>query len=231
MRRLRWLGVAIGLALPLGAAPQPTHRLHPEVSTRIAGVKTVGLVPPRIGAWEIGADGRRVANWGWAEDARRTVATSLERRLKGAGFAVTPLAPGPPDALQELDQVALLYGAVARAIVFATYENDFPWKLNRFEYSVGDVERLVASAGVDALVLCEGEVNVPSPGRVLRDAFASPFATALPLIDSLSVALVDRTGAVLWFNRVESANSDLRVPVLTEVMVHHATGYMPEVRR
>jgi hypothetical protein len=216
------LGALALLALP-GAVPPDDHRTHPELETRIAAVRTLGLVEPTVDAFELEANGLRVARPDWSELGRANVVAALEKELGAHGFAVKPVAPAGAEAKEELRQVQLLYEAVGGAIVQATYSNAFPWKLDRFEYSVGDVRALTAAAGVDGLVFTYAVANISSGGRIALQVFGGAGSG----VDWLILGVVDRTGEVLWFARVHSTVSDVRDPQTAAVLVRNATDRLP----
>lgn len=216
------LGVLALLVLP-GAAPNDEHRVHPELEARIGAVRTLGLVEPQVDAFELDASGARVPRPDWSELGRANVLAALEAEMRAHGFEVKAVSAAEPGAKEELRQVTLLYEAVGAAIVQATYVNAFPWKLDRFEYTVGDIAALTAAAGVDALVFTYAIANISSGGRVALQVLGAAGSG----IDWLIVGIVDRNGEVLWFGRVHSTASDVRNPATAAVLVRTATDRLP----
>jgi hypothetical protein len=210
------------LALP-GAVPSADHRAHPELESRFAAVRTLGLVEPDLDAFELAASGSRVPRPDWSELGRANLLAALRKELEARGFAVKAVAPAGAEAREELRQVTLLYEAVGGAIVQATYANAFPWKLDRFEYTVGDVEALTAAAGVDALVFVHGTANISSGGRVALQVLGAAGSG----VDWLVLGIVDRKGEVLWFGRIHSTASDVRDPQAASALVRAATDRLP----
>jgi hypothetical protein len=162
----------------------------------------------------------------WTEAARANVASGLEAALRGRRLNVKRFDPARPAAKEELRDVSLLYEAVASAILQATYANQFPAKRQRFEYALGDLGALLAPEGVDALVFAEGAATISSGGRVLMQLLGG----AGPGIDRLFVAVVDRSGTVLWFGVAASTTSDLRYAGSAESFVRLATDVLPAVQ-
>ena len=220
----RWRAGALVLTLVLPAAASAGgHRLHPEFASRMAGVKTVGLVTPELDAYEVSANGTVLLRPDWTEKVRANVAQALDATLRTHGLAVKPLAPAAPAAKEELREVQHLYVAVGNAIVQATYANAFPAKLERFEYTVGDIQALLAAEGVDAAVFAYG--------RALNSSRRAPalVSGSYVLSDSLFVGIVDRSGAVLWFAEADSTASDLRAPPSARYFVEMVTDQLPEL--
>ncbi len=209
-----------------GARPSDDVRVHPEFEKHIAGVKTLGLVQPTADAYELDARGTRVLRPDWTERAVANLGAALEKHLARRGFDVKRFEPATPAATEELREVKLLYEAVGSAIVQATIANQFPWKLDRFDYTVGDVGALAAAGGVDALVFVHAVANISSGGRVALQLLGAGGG-----IDWLIVSVVDRTGTVLWFARVYSTVSDVREPDYAALLVEQATNRLPRKAR
>lgn len=209
----------VPLVSSVGVARGQEYRVHPDGAARLSALKTLGLVQPTMLAFELPRGSEPIPRPDWAELARANVAAGLEKELAAQGFLVKRFEPTTPEAKEELRQVSLLYTAVGGAIIQATYLNDFPWKRHRFEYTVGDVGALAAAAGVDALVFVDGVSNNSTGARLGGG------------LDVIVVALVDRTGDVLWFNRAQSDMSDLRKPYDAQVLVRDATERLRRVRR
>jgi GNAT superfamily N-acetyltransferase len=227
MTRPRAAALALLFLLPSPATPaEAHHRAHPELAARWTAVRTVGVVLPEIQAFELTTKAA-VARPDWAETVRLNVAAALEDELRGRGIAAKRLEPAVPAAKEELHEVQLLYESVGNAILQATYSNRFPWKLERFEYGVGDLAALLGAEGVDAALFAYGTSGDASGGR-----------TALTLLvggpvpgDRLFIGLVDRTGAVLWFAEHTSYRSDLKTPQGARAFVADALKQLPGAAR
>jgi hypothetical protein len=222
MERSRFVafGVLAFLVLP-GALPPAEDRAHPELETRLAAVRTLGIVEPAVEVIELDGGGG-VVRPDWADAGRAQVRASLERELRLHGFEVSAVSPATPEAREELRQVKLLYDAVGSAIVQAI-ANRFPWKLARFEYTVGDVGSIAGAAGADALVFTDLIANVPPHGR----GWLERPGTAGDGGDWLVVGMIDRGGDVLWFRWVHSTASDVRDPSQAAALVRAATDRLP----
>lgn len=226
--RSRALALALALALPAAATAAPKHRVHPEFDARMAAVRTVGLVAPEVSSYELTANGTLVPRPDWTDGVRANVAAALEGALRARKLAVKRVDPAAPAAKEELREVQRLYEAVGGAILQATYANSFPWKLSRFEYTLGDLGALAAAEGVDALVFTYGVGTNSSGGRIAAELLLGVTARA---VDQLFIAVVDRSGAVLWFAQDFSASSDLRDPAGARYVVDLVTNLLPAVPR
>lgn len=190
------------LALPVVAAAAPPWRVHPDYAARMAGVRTVAIVAPEVKAWELTANGTATLRPDRVELVSGNVAAGLEAALRRRRLSVKRL---PVAESGELREVGLLHDAVRAAILEATYVHQFPWKVGRFEYTLGDLSSLAAAEGVDAFVFAYGAAGNSTGGRLVINALVGG---SVPL-DRLFVTLVDRTGTVLWFGEHHDADSDL----------------------
>jgi hypothetical protein len=213
----------VALAVFPGALPPDDHRTHPDFAARIAGVRTLWIVEPEVNAYELQAGGGRVPRPDWSDLGKANIGASLSDELAAHGFAVKPFAPAEAESRDELKQVRLLYEAVGSAIIQATFANQFPEKMARFDYTLGDVRALAEGAGADALVFTYSVANISSSGRVALQVLGGAGSG----IDWLIVGIVDRDGTVLWFSRVSSTTSDVRNPQSAGVFVKFATDRLP----
>jgi hypothetical protein len=102
----------------------------------------------------------------------------------------------------------------------------------RFEYSLGDLQSLFSAEGVDALVFAYGFGNISSGGRATLQVLGALLGGGYSVgVDRLFLALVDRTGAVLWFDTESSTSSNLRDPASTGSFVSKMASHLPGVTR
>ncbi len=213
--RVRSLAVSLGvlslwMAAPRARAGDVPWRAHPELADRIAPVRVVGIARPEVKAFELTAGGNRVFRPDWSDQAADALAAAVAARLGARGFEPRPftLAAGMEE---EMRGVKLLYDAVASAVLQATYVEAFPAKLARFEFTLGDLAPLLAPQGVDAVVFVDGVANISSPGRKALQVVAAVLGPAYSVgLDHVLIAVVDRSGAVLWFGKGTSSDFDLR---------------------
>jgi hypothetical protein len=207
--RLLVLGALVVLAT--GCATQrDVHRAyytrsHPELAERARAIRTTGILPPDIKVYSVTAGGVEEERDDWSAQGRDYVVDGIRQH---AGVQVAEIKPASTDReLQELvEDVQALYGAVSASI--ATHAlgqglNVFQHKVQRFEYSVGPIDRLLAQRKADALLIVKGYDEVSTGGRRAARVLSSinPFTQRMASDSAgMSMALVDRTGAVLWFN-------------------------------
>ncbi len=211
-------------------AQQQDYRAHPEYQTRMASVKTVGVVQPKMRVFELTAGGGRDFKPDWSEQSAQAVGDAIAAALGQHALSVKRIAP-VPQVEEEMRDVVLLYEAVHGAILQATYANEFPRKMARFEYSLGDLDSLLAQYGVDAVVFSYGSANISSSGRRAVQVLGALFGPGYSVgIDRIQLALVDRSGTVLWFAARASTSHDLRDPQSAEAFVRGMTMYLPAVK-
>ncbi len=235
MRRSVFAGMAASAALAACATPsEPSVRLHPQYKERLGGAKSVGVVPPKVVVFELGAGGVREPKDDWSAAARTNVSTAVVKSLRGAGYDAKLLEPAA-DVKDDLDEVRLLYEAVAPSIVYATYGQKFPAKVQKFDYSLGDVSKLLDRLGVDVLAIPYGSDEISTGGRKATQAVGMAVAALLGVgavqrsgVTFVNLAIVDRSGAVVWFNvRGAGGSYDLRDLASAQEMVGRLVQDLP----
>ncbi|MBI5068189.1 MAG: hypothetical protein HZB56_08100 [Deltaproteobacteria bacterium] len=220
--------LALALAPPAAAQSEPQgNRLHPAFAARMAAVRTVGIVAPDIKLYELSASNDRVFQPEWSTAARGLVLASAEAAVKRRGLE--PIRFEAPDGRQvELREVTLLEQAVATAILQATYFARFPAKVASFEYGLGDLNWLLGPQGPDALLFVQGHGHVSSGGRKAVQTLGAVLGGGMSRgIDRLFMALVDRTGELLWFDWSASSSYDLRDPESADAFVRALLDRIP----
>lgn len=227
----RALAIVLAVGIPVAGGAEESFRLHPEFQARLAGVKTVGVVAPVLKLYELTAGNNRVYKPDWSDQAATNVARGLESAFRARGLEVKPVAPGTGGA-GELREVRLLFETVVGAVIQATYANQFPAKMARFEYSLGDLQALLSAEGVDVLVFAYGFGNISSGGRTALQVLGAVLGGGYSVgVDRLFIALVDRSGAVLWFDTEASTSGNLRDAGSAASFVSKMTGHLPGVKR
>lgn len=224
VRRASWFTVGVVLAggAAAGARAEEPFRAHPDLKQRLAAVRTVAVVVPDLRAFEVMRNDQPMFHAAWTDLSRENVTAALERKLQARGL-VTARVRATPETEPLLQEVAPMYRAVLSAILQATYSNRFAAPGERFDYTLGDLSALAPEA--DAFVLVWG-LGVTSSGG--RRAFQLLLGSGSFGLDRLVVALVARSGEVLWFDPVVSTGYDLRDPVSAEAFVYSALRYLPE---
>lgn len=218
-------------ALPAAArAAERRTLLHPEFADRLSKVKTLAVARPELELYQLTAGGGRVHKPDWSEQASDRMARLAASVFGARGFRVVPLET-PPAAKEDLAQANLLYDRVLGAVVFAVYGHEFPAKVARFEYSVGDLSPALGPDGPDAVLFVRGQANISSGGRktlqVLSGVIGGTYSVG---VDTLAVALVARGGEVLWFDLHRSSSYDLRDDAGAEAFLTSLHD-LPEARR
>ncbi len=212
-RRLLWVTLLVA-----AAGCMPYHRARPGAETWRQGVKTVGVLPA-IRILEVAPGGVEEEHEEWTEQGARNVVKALSDGLAARGLRPKVMTWKTDE---ELDDVRLLYAEVAEAIWRYTYPPyAFPYKTERFEYSVGPIGRILDRAGADVLLVAAGQDSVGSDGRKLS-VFAGMRAMAL-----LTLGLVDRQGNVVWFDVWGGAGIDLREDADVRASVEKLLSELP----
>ena len=232
MRSLRQGLVLLALhaLLPMAARASEVRsdRFHPDLSA----LRTVGIVTPDVKVFELTASNEPVFRPDWSEQSTEAVTRSLEAVLRARGLEPRRFQPATAARQDELREVKLLYQSVVAAILQATFANQFPAKVSRFEYSLGDLGRLLEAEQVDAVVLASGSGAVSSGGRKTVQVLSALFAgVSSSGVDRLVVGVVDRRGDVLWFGILASTSYDLREAGSADQFVQTLAKDLPAVKR
>ncbi len=174
-------------------------------------VRTVGLVTPSVKIYELDAGGMRVPRDAWSEQGRTNLRDAIVQGLQQKGLAVRPVEATAQNR-DELEEVRLLYEAVGQAELDARHLGFVNKWQDGFEYSVGPVQALFAKQGVDALLLSYGSDEISTGGRVTKAALAALIGIHVQSgVSFVNLALVDRTGRVIYFRvHASEGGTDLR---------------------
>ena len=145
----------------------------------------------------------------------------------------------PYQTQRSVDDVTVLYRAVSGSIIEHTCtQHPFHTKLENFDYSVGPIDALLQKHQADALVIVYGVDQISTNGRkALRGiGLVLGAVTGQPVVSqgmtALNIALVDRSGAVLWYKIAgDSGGFDLRDARSAKAFVQRLVSDFPAVGR
>lgn len=223
MRRNQLFRIVVMVAwvgfLTYGCAP-PSFRAHPQFETRSKDIRSPGLLSPDVKVYEFTAGGVRELRDDWCLKGKENVQNAILGCFREKPWEVKPITVDK-DLEEELEDIYALYRAVSHCILRHTYgEFMFPEKVKNFDYSIGSVESLTKRYGVDALIFVYGFDEISTAGRkaltaaaVIAGAFTGVMIIPRGGITFISVAVVDPTGTILWFNFKGAQGAyDLRDP-------------------
>ncbi len=201
---------------PAMRAYQAPHRAHPEVEQRTRKIRTIAVLPPDIRISSLSAGGVEELREDWSTTGRDNVIKALQAHFKDQPVSIK-LVPVDPEVRDTVAELRPLFRAVSLSVLHHTYStHPFMTKLDRFEYSVGSVERITQKAHADAVLLAYGFDEISTGGRKALHAVG----TILPFVPrtssgttGLCAALVDPAGTILWYNiEARTGGYDLREP-------------------
>lgn len=208
--------VIVVLAYPsFGACAQPFSRAHPDVASRMKEVKRVGVLFLDMKIYELTAGGIRELREDWSAAGREHFSTALTAELKRRSLEPSVLSP-EEQGTEDIEDIHALYKAVREAILTHTYDHTlgrylFPEKMERFDYSLGSVEPVLTGLGVDALLLVSAMDEISTAGRKALMVVGAFTGTQLRAgITWANMALVDKSGSILWFNPNPGGSYNLR---------------------
>lgn len=227
-----------GLLWILTACGTPAYRVHPDLNTYTKKIKTVGLAPPDIKIYALTAGGVQELRDDWSREGRESVQKAVIRHFKGEKVSVAQVKIDQRTE-KEMEEVLALFMAVSDSIIVHTYypEYTFPEKKERFEYSVGPIDRILDPFGANALIVVQGQDEISSGGRKFLTAITSPLSMITGIkprsgITRMNMALVDRSGRILWYNiGGNEGGYDLRNGSSAERFVESILDGFPEVKK
>ena len=236
-RRLTGMIVLVALAAVASGCAIPAYRIHPDFEPRMKNVRTVGLAAPDVKIYALTAGGVREQRNDWSEQGRKAITQAVVAYFKDEGVPVKvlPLKETAP----EMDDLQALYRAVSDSVLDHTYSDTqrFPDKVSRFEYSVGSTRSILDGSGAHALVIVRAFDEISTGGRKALKVLTSPLSlltgvTPRSGYTALSIALVDASGAVLWYTiDANEGGYDLRNPDSAASFVNRALSDFPRWTR
>src|SRR5262245_25153334 len=219
---------------PAMQAYQAPHRAHPEVEQRARKIRTIAVLPPDIRISSLSAGGVEEVREDWSATGRDNVVRALLAHFNGQPVALR-LVTVDPDLRETVAELRPLFRAVSLSVLYHTYSSQpFVTKLERFDYSVGSVERIAQKANADAVLLAFGFDEISTGGRkALQAVSVLPFVPRVSAgTTGLCAALVDPSGTILWYNiEARSGGYDLREPQGASNFVRITLVNFPRVQR
>jgi hypothetical protein len=196
------------LALVLAACFQ-TAQIHDSLGNAYGEARTVAVAPPMV---DIRALIGRGAEFRWdlssTVDQRLTAALRAAFEQRGLRVVLLEDSPQTADPLYDVrSSFEILLPSLVNAPTSTTSATANPY----FDFWLGDVAGLLDAAGADLLVLASAKGEALTTEGVRSGVMAqSPSAGSGPaeFLD-VYVALVDRTGQVIFFNWCRSSSSPL----------------------
>ena len=141
------------------------------------------VLVPEIGIFEQLPDGSRLFQDIQSQEAQRNAQQSIVRQLEARHFRVQTADTRMMQS-SELLAVTSLFRSVNRSIQLHTFGPQlYPAKLNAFEYHLGPVAEILKANRADGLVLALGHQT----------------ASAQPVKNWLSIAVVEPQGRIIWY--------------------------------
>lgn len=233
------LAVILLLALS-GCAADSTLRSPSSAVERLKEIKNVYLAPPDVKVYELTAGGVREQRDDWSATAKQNLVKSAVEALKSKGLHIEQI-PVESDVEDELHDIQALYRAVSLSIQMHTYNKAslFPEKIKDFDYSVGSIDKFLDRYHSDALFFVDGYDEISTTGRKTLNTVGVVAAAVMGVVivprtgfTATSAALIDRSGAVLWYSvKGGSGSYDLREPGSCSGLVSSMVTDFPEVRK
>jgi len=218
------IAVIIFLSAILFGCAKP-KMIRDDYDQRASGIRSIGVLAPKLAYFDLTFGGAAEKSDEWSEQTSQNVVAAIKDVLSARGFEVKMIAREGGQK-ENLEEIADLFDIIAfsyRNHVLAAREIDkFPHKVASFDYSVGPIDDVLDAYHVDALLLVEGSGSGNS-------SFVRGSSVLL-------VTLIDRTGALLWYDpyvRQESGftKEGIRDPAKVRAYIEEIIGTLPAVRK
>ena len=212
------LAFALAALLAAGCVPK-AYRAHPDFKQRAGVIAAPGVLPVDVTIVEVSAGGVTEVRKEWCDMGTMNIAKALNEQLTDKNYQVKPVTI-TPELEPEIRELKALYRAVDASIRMHTYNPaaTFPDKVQHFDYSVGPVNGLMETLGVDAFLVVNCVDQVATAGRkavqaasVVAAAFAGVALVPAGSFTQGSVAIIDASGTIIWYStHAEQWMYDLR---------------------
>ncbi len=208
----------IALQLAGYGCVQSVYHNYRELEARARNLKTIAILPPEVRISELSAGGISDLRDDWSAAGKQNTERAIIDILNENRVRASLLQPDP-QVKGEIEDIMPLYKAVMASIYTHAYvgqgnPNIFPGKMEKFDYSIGNLEKIAGKHKSDGILIVFGKDEISSTGRkVLRFVQAiNPFGEAdRSGVTFVGAALVDKSGDILWFNSyAHSGGYDLR---------------------
>lgn len=220
---LKRMLLTLGLgALLLSGCASKTHLANPDFGNRIQTVKKVGVVIAEAKVFELNFGGSRELKSDWTAQALINLETSSISLLNGSGFESRLLQHD-----ERMQGLVEHYNRLQRHDLVRLVARGEPLP----ERTAKELKEYLDQQGLDALVLVRGVDNVSSAGRqsarVVLMMLGSYAASAPAFVD---MAVVDRSGTILFFDAKAEDGQDLRKPSNASYMLGVLMERLQELR-
>jgi len=239
-KSLIYFSILLLVLLSLGCAAQKAYRINPEFESHARSVTTPQLIPPDIKIYELSAGGVEELIDEWSAKGKENVTKSIIDELSDKEVEIKT-ASLDEELKGELEEVQALYMAVHNSILLHTYNtnNLFPDKQKNFDYSIGPIDKILQKFNSDSLIFAYGYDQISTGGRkalmvlgMLLGAATGVYVAPSYGVTAVSVALVDSSGTVLWYNVNANAGSfDLRDEKSCRSLVKGLLRDFPQIKK
>jgi hypothetical protein len=207
-----------------GCGPSLREQALADFNNQVKSIKTVGVVSPDMLIYELSAGGVRELMYEWCETARGNFSNAVADELNTRSVGSRPI-DFDHDKDADLEEMYYLNRAISESLQWNTTYRKLALCADERtcpDYSFGPVEPLLKKYKVDALLMVWGQGEQETSGR----ASARRRSRAISILSGfgyvriapirnpgtyVSMALIDRSGSVLWYTSTRSGKGyDLR---------------------
>ena len=214
LKKSRWLLCVSYLLVITAGCASPVYKADPKLMIRTNQITRPGLFFSDVKIYEVSAGGVVELRDDWCTTGKENLQRALVDGLMRKKYNVKPVFVDE-ELEGEIKEMRALYASVNRSIQLHIYGPQFfPEKASNSDYSIGCLEGIVQKLGVDSLVLVCAFGQVTSVSRRV----------------SISLALADSSGSILWYQMKGSDGGyDLRDSESTKEFLDGILVSFPEV--
>jgi hypothetical protein len=207
-----FLIVVAGCSVPLA------YRAHPDLPYKKSTIRTVGLLPPMMALYEERAGSTPVPRDDWSREAAETVFAAFIDEMTANKQPLVLIGNEDRDLVDLADLFSAVDYAVQRHEVLGRGPAEpLPGGTRPFDYSLGPAKQAMERHQVDAVWFVAGFTVLPASAAqagnavqattgIPRTQTGQPASALLPARSELRAALVDMSGAVLFYGTINEGN-------------------------
>ena len=212
----------------------PKAYKHLALETRAKDIKTLGLGPPDIEIYSLDAEGRHKLIEGWCDKGKENILNVLIEIFEEKAVKTKLLNVNKEDK-EEMNRIQTWYKTA-----------DIDIEKKDFCYSLDSFEKISERYGVDAFILVDATDEISTAGRKAKGFLigfiniaiedivgvygARPFYEPQKGITVIRIALVEKSGSILWHRGMQSEGAyDLRSPESAEELIKMSLKEFPSL--
>ena len=217
-----------------------SYKTHPELSQRKSAIRNVGLLPPMVSMYEEQVGLNLVFHDDWSRQATESLRTAFVDEMAANRLPIILISGESHEANAMADLFKAVEFSIGRHAYDNAFEEAFPGKVHAFDYSLGPAQEMMEEQQVDAVWIVGGYNLLPTTGAQLTDVKEIALTLTHALLSDAEhsphvlmkvefrAALVDKSGAILFYYRDWPSSGDVRDPSFARGLVRELLSHYRE---